>query len=172
MSSSDELIREAHRLIDAIEETAAENDGDISAYDAMLDDYLERASDKQHAILHYIHKMKNEEDYYRAKEVRLAKRRRSIQKHRAFLLERLMQMRKAAVELGADFAVMTSDYSVYLRKSATVVVTPDLDDVDVDYLVEQPPTVDKKKAMTALKAGEELAGLSLNYNESLNWRLF
>jgi hypothetical protein len=74
--------------------------------------------------------------------------------------------------LGEDFKVKTSEYSVNLRKSASVQVADDLGDVDVRYLVEQDPTVDKKKAMADLKAGKELAGLSIKYNESLQWRLF
>ena len=61
---------------------------------------------------------------------------------------------------------------MYLRDSVSLDVNENLDEVDVRFLVEQPPKVDKKKATDALKKGEELAGLSLQTNTSLQWRLF
>ena len=167
MSSSFDLMKEAGILVQAIEDAAVENDGDITEYDDMLEDYLERNEDKTLACLFVADSMKSEENRLRALEVKIAKRRRAISNRRAGILERT-----AAEELGEDFKVKTSEYSVHLRKSASVQVADDLGDVDVRYLVEQDPTVDKKKAMADLKAGKELAGLSIKYNESLQWRLF
>lgn len=172
MSSSFDLMKEAGILVQAIEDSAIENDGDITEYDDMLEDYLERNKDKTLACLFVADSMKSEENRLRALEVKIANRRRAISNRRAGILERVHGLRTAAVELGEDFKVKTSEYSVHLRKSESVQVADDLGDVDLDYLVEQPPTVDKKKAMADLKAGKELAGLSIKYNESLQWRLF
>ena len=172
MSSSFDLMKEAGILVQAIEDAAVENDGDITEDDDMLEDYLERNEDKTLACLFVADSMKSEENRLRALEVKIAKRRRAISNRRAGILERVHGLRTAAEELGEDFKVKTSEYSVHLRKSASVQVADDLGDVDVRYLVEQDPTVDKKKAMADLKAGKELAGLSIKYNESLQWRLF
>ena len=172
MSSSFDLMKEAGILVQAIEDSAIENDGDITEYDDMLEDYLERNKDKTLACLFVADSMKSEGNRLRALEVKIANRRRAISNRRAGILERVHGLRTAAVELCEDFKVKTSEYSVNLRKSASVQVADDLGDVDLDYLVEQPPTVDKKKAMADLKAGKELAGLSIKYNESLQWRLF
>ena len=172
MSSSFDLMKEAGILVQAIEDAAVENDGDITEYDDMLEDYLGRNEDKTLACLFVADSMKSEENRLRSLEVKIAKRRRAISNRRAEILERVHGLRPAAEELGEDFKVKTSEYSVHLRKSATVQVADDLGDVDVRYLVEQDPTVDKKKAMADLKAGKELAGLSIKYNESLQWRLF
>ena len=46
MSSSFDLMKEAGILVQAIEDAAVENDGDITEYDDMLEDYLERNEDK------------------------------------------------------------------------------------------------------------------------------
>jgi len=172
MSSSFDLMREAGILVQAIEDSAIENDGDITEYDDMLADYLDRSEDKTLSCLFLADSQKSEENRLRALEVKIATRRRAIGNRRAEVLDLVQGLRTAAEELGEDFKVKTSEYTVYLRKSAAVQVADDLGDVDVAYLNEQPPTVDKKKAMTDLKAGKELAGLSIKYNESLQWRLF
>ena len=168
MSSSYELIRESGLIVEAIEEEG----GDIGAFDALLEDYLGRVEDKTKACLYVARKMEAEEKDLRSLEVKIAKRRRAIQGKRARVLERVQDMRHAAEELGEDFKVKNAEYSVYLRESEVVDVDEDLSNVDVRFLIEQEPKVDKTKAKELLKKGEEIAGLTLKTNTSLQWRLF
>lgn len=168
MSSSYDLIRESGLIVQAIEEEG----GDIGAFDALLADYLGRVDDKVKACLHVARKMEAEEKDLRSLEVKIAKRRRAIQDRRAGVLQRVQDMRHAAEELGEDFKVKTTEYIVYLRRSQVVQVDEDLSKVDARFLVEQEPKVDKDKAKQLLKKGEDIAGLTLKTNTSLQWRLF
>ena len=168
MSTSYDLVREAALLVCAIEE----EHGDISPFESMLDDFLGRVDDKVKGCLYVARKLQAEEDDLRSLEVKLAKRRRAMQGERAKVLQKVHEMRLAAEELGEDFKVKTSEYSVYLRRSQVVHVDEDLSSVDVRFLVEQEPKVDKTKAKELLKKGEEIAGLTLKTNTSLQWRLF
>ena len=168
MSSNYDLIRESGLIVEAIEEEG----GDIGAFDALLTDYLGRVEDKVKACLYVARKMQAEENDMRSLEVKIAERRRAIQGRRAQVLERVQGMRHAAEELGEDFKVKNTEYSVYLRNSQVVEVDEDLSNVDVRFLVEQEPKVDKTKAKELLKKGEEIAGLTLKTNTSLQWRLF
>lgn len=168
MASSYELIRESGLIVEAIEEEG----GDVGAFDALLTDYLGRVDDKVKACLYVVRKMQAEENDMRSLEVKIAKRRRAIQGRRAQVLERVQDMRRAAEELGEDFKVKNAEYTVYMRKSVVVDVAESLDDVDVRFLVEQPPKVDKVAAKEELKKGNPILGLSLKQNESLQWRLF
>jgi len=163
-----DLIRESARLVCAIEE----EHGDMSPFEPMLDDLLDRVYDKVKACLYVAWKMEGEEKELRSLEVKIAKRRRAIQGKRARVLERVQDMRKAAEELGEDFKVKNSEYTVYLLNSQVVDVDEDLSNVDVRFLIEQEPKVDKTKAKELLKKGKEIAGLTLKTNTSLQWRLF
>jgi hypothetical protein len=163
-----DLIRESALLVCAIEE----ENGEMSPFEPMLDDLLARVNDKVKACLYVAWKMESEEKELRSLEVKIAKRRRAIQGERARVLERVQDMRHAAEELGEDFKVKNAEYSVYLRKSQAVDVDEDLSNVDVRFLIEQEPKVDKTKAKELLKKGEKIAGLTLKTNTSLQWRLF
>ena len=92
-----------------------------------------------------------------------------MQGERAKVLQKVHEMRLAAEELGEDFKVKNSEYSVYLRNSQVVDVDEDLSNVDVRFLIEQEPKVDKTKAKELLKKGEDIAGLTLKTNTSLQW---
>ena len=162
------MIREAGLIVEAIEEEA----GDIGAFDALLEDYLGRVDDKVKACLYVARKMEAEEKDLRSLEVKIATRRRAIQGKRAGVLQRVQDMRHAAEELGEDFKVKNAEYSVYLRNSQVVEVDKDLRKVDPRFLVEIEPKVNKAYALEKLKKGEEIAGLTLKTNTSLQWRLF
>lgn len=163
-----DLIRESALLVCAIEE----ENGDMSPFEPMLNDLLERVHDKVKACLYVAWKMEGEEQELRRLEVKIAKRRRAIQGKRARVLQRVQDMRHAAEELGEDFKVKNPEYTVYLRNSEVVDVDEDLSNVDVRFLIEQEPKVDKAKAKELLKKGEEIAGLTLKTTTSLQWRLF
>ena len=167
MSSSYELIRESGLIVQAIEEEG----GDIGAFDALMEDYLGRMDDKVKACLYVARQMEAEEKDMRSLEVKIAKRRRAIQGKRAGVLQRVQDMRHAAEELGEDFNVKNAEYSVSLRKSQVVCHNEDLRKVDERYLILE-WKVDKARAKERLKKGEEIAGLVLNTNTSLQWRLF
>ena len=169
MSSSYQLILESASLVTTIDE----NNGWVGPdLDDKLDELLEKFDDKVKACLYVARKMEEEEKDLRALEIKINKRRHAIKNQRERVESRVHDMRKAAEDLGQDFKVKNNEYTVYLRKSVSLDVNENLDEVDVRFLVEQPPKVDKKKATDALKKGEELAGLSLQTNTSLQWRLF
>lgn len=168
MSSSYELIRDSAILVCAIEDA----DGEVTEFDVMLDDLLRRVDDKVKGCLYVARKMEAEEKDLRSLEIKINNRRHAIKNQRARVESRVLDMRRSAEELGQDFKVKNSEYTVYLHNSVSLDVNANLDEVDVRFLVEQPPKVDKKKATDALKKGEELAGLSLKTNTSLQWRLF
>jgi hypothetical protein len=153
--------------------TIDENNGSIGPdLDDKLDELLEKFDDKVKACVFVADSMKSEENRLRALEIKINNRRHVIKNQRSRIESRVHDMRKAAEDLGQDFKVQNSEYTVYMHKSVSLNVADDLDVVDVRFLVEQPPKVDKKKATDALKKGEELAGLSLQTNTSLKWRLF
>lgn len=168
MSSSYDLIRESGLIVQAIEEEG----GDIGTFDALLEDYLGRVDDKVKACLYVVRKMEAEEKDLRSLEVKIAKRRRAIQGKRAGVLQRVQDLRLVAEALGENFKVKNAEYTVYQLHSQVVQVDEDLSNVDVRFLIEQEPKVDKAKAKELLKKGEEIAGLTLKTNTSLQWRLF
>jgi hypothetical protein len=169
MSSSYELILASASLVSTIDE----NNGWVGPdLDDELDKLLKKFDDKVKACLYVARKMESEENDLRSLEIKINKRRHAIKNQRERVVARVHDMRKAAEDLGEDFKVKNNEYSVYLRQSVSLRVDDDLDVVDVRFLVDQPPKVDKKKAKDALKKGEELAGLSLQTNTSLQWRLF
>lgn len=168
MSSSYDLIRESGLIVEAIEEEG----GDIGTFDALLEDYLGRVDDKVKACLYVVRKMEAEEKDLRSLEVKIAKRRRAIQGKRAGVLQRVQDLRLVAEGLGENFKVKNAEYTVYQLHSQVVQVDEDLSNVDVRFLIEQEPKVDKAKAKELLKKGEEIAGLTLKTNTSLQWRLF
>lgn len=168
MSSSYDLIRESGLIVEAIEEEG----GDIGTFDALLEDYLGRVDDKVKACLYVVRKMEAEEKDLRSLEVKIAKRRRAIQGKRAGVLQRVQDLRLVAEALGENFKVKNAEYTVYQLHSQVVQVDEDLSNVDVRFLIEQEPKVDKAKAKELLKKGEEIAGLTLKTNTSLQWRLF
>ena len=167
--TTSELIRSVSMLVAGIEEAEGEVTNDFeNALDVLIGDM----EDKVKGCLHVAHRMVAEEKHLRAMEVDIARRRRIISNQRAGVLERVIHLRRAAEELGEDFKVKNSEYTVYMRGSSSVEVAENLDDVDVRFLVEQPPKVDKAAALKELKKGEEIAGLSLKTNTSLQWSLF
>ena len=168
MSSSFSLMKEAGVLVAALDDA----DGDTGAFEDKMEALLQRFDDKVKACLYVARKMESEEKDLRSLEIKINNRRHAIKNKRARVESRVLDMRRSAEELGQDFKVKNSEYTVYLHNSVSLDVNENLDEVDVRFLVEQPPKVDKKKATDALKKGEELAGLSLQTNTSLQWRLF
>jgi hypothetical protein len=163
-----DLIREASLLLLAIEE----EHGEMSTFESRLDDLLARVDDKVKACLYIAWKAKGEEKELRSLEIKIENKRREVAAKRERALQRVRDMRHAAEELGEDFKVKNNEYTVYLRKSQAVEVDPDLANVDVRFLIEQEPTVNKSDARKLLKKGEKIAGLTLKTNTSLQWRLF
>ena len=73
-------------------------------------------------------------------------------------------------DLGEEPKVKAEWGSVSLRTTYETIVTASLRNVDVRYLVEQPPKVDKSAAKKAIQAGESVAGITLTENRKAVWR--
>jgi hypothetical protein len=90
-------------------------------------------------------------------ELRLVRFRDRYDKKRALA-------RWAMLEAGLD-KVLAADFSVGLRKGMERLEVRDESEIASDYFVEQPPKLDRKSLLDALKRGEKVGGAALVMSE-------
>ena len=167
MATTYELLTDAGKLLAAIEDA----DGEITEESiGLLEDFLAGSSDKLGAINAVIIKSKAEISAHKVYRDKHVNRIRSLTK----AIERVTNLGTGMLvtreELGEEPKVKAEWGSVSLRTTYVTTVAENLDDVDVRYLVEQPPKVDKAAAKKAIQAGELVAGITLTENRKAVWR--
>tara|TARA_R110001606_G_scaffold12378_2_gene54167 strand:+ start:7078 stop:7581 length:504 start_codon:yes stop_codon:yes gene_type:complete len=167
MPTTYELLTDAGKLLAAIEDC----DGELTE-DSIdeIDGFLIVADDKLGAIKAVITRFKSEIVLHKQWRDHHANRARSLAKTIDRLTHNGTGLLEAMVELGEEPKVKAEWGSVSLRTSYVTTVAENLEDVDVRYLVEQPPKVDKASAKKAIQAGEQVAGITLTENRKAVWR--
>ena len=111
--------------------------------------------------------LKASNERIRNEEKRLAQRRRVQQNNYDRMRETLLDQMKL-LELDR---VKTDKYTVSVRQNPVKVVVSDESNIPKDYFIEQRPKVDRKKLKEHLEStGEELDGVELTQDESLQIR--
>ena len=167
MSTTYELLTEAGKLLAAIEDC----DGELTEESIdEIDGFLIVADDKLGAIKAVITRFKSEIVLHKQWRDHHANRARSLAKTIDYLTSNGTGLLQAMEDLGEEPKVKAEWGSVSLRTTYVTTVAENLDDVDVRYLVEQPPKVDKASAKKAIQAGEEVAGITLTKHRKATWR--
>lgn len=167
MPTTYELLTDAAKLLSVIEDA----DGELTeeSIDEM-DGFLMVADDKLGAIKAVISKMKAETVLHKQWRDHHVGRIRSLTKAIDYLTGNGTGLLKAMEDLGEEPKVKADWGSVSLRTTYVTTVAENLDDVDVRYLVEQPPKVDRASAKKAIQSGESVAGITLTENRKAVWR--
>ena len=167
MPTTYELLTDAGKLLAAIEDC----DGELTE-DSIdeIDGFLIVADDKLGAIKAVITRFKSEIVLHKQWRDHHANRARSLAKTIDYLTGNGTGLLQAMEDLGEEPKVKAEWGSVSLRTSYVTTVAENLEDVDVRYLVEQPPKVDKASAKKAIEAGEQVAGITLTENRKAVWR--
>ena len=135
-----------------------------------IDQFLMVADDKLGAIKVVMTRFKAEEALHKQWRDHHANRARSLAKTIDYLTSNGTGLLQAMEDLGEEPKVKAEWGSVSLRTTYVTTVAENLDDVDVRYLLEQPPKVDKAAAKKAIQAGELVAGITLTENRKAVWR--
>lgn len=135
-----------------------------------IDQFLMVADDKLGAIKVVMTRFKAEEALHKQWRDHHANRARSLAKTIDYLTSNGTGLLQAMEDLGEEPKVKAEWGSVSLRTTYVTTVAENLDDVDVRYLLEQPPKVDKAGAKKAIQAGEQVAGITLTENRKAVWR--
>lgn len=166
MPSTYELLNDASRLLAAIEDC----DGELTEESIdEIDGFLMVAEDKLGAIKAVITKMKAEVSLHKEWRDHHVARIRSLTKAADYLGSCGTGLLLAREDLGEEPKVKAEWGSVSLR-TTYVTTIENINDVDVRYLVEQPPKVDKSAAKKAIQAGQEVAGITLTERRNAAWR--
>jgi hypothetical protein len=167
MSSTWELLQEAHRLMVDLES----DNGELSD-DAMtrIDSFLEGAGDKVGAIRHVIDRLSSEEDHHKKMRDRHRKRLGTLANAKDRLNGYAMQLLQAKEELGEEAKASGEWGRAWVLISQSIEVS-DPEKVPVQDLKEQPPKVDKTAAKKRMKeTNEAIPGFTLTTNQSVQWR--
>lgn len=113
--------------------------------------------DKIEGTLKVIKHIQYDVDAFKSEEERLAKRRKSYEKS----IERLKENIKNAMILTGLDKVKAGLFNVSLRNNPVTAHIYDESKLPKEYLVEQPPKIDKKAVNAALKNGLEVEGAVL-----------
>lgn len=105
----------------------------------------------------------------KTEEERLSARRATIENRIKYLKARLQY---AMLLVGKPkFKTELFSFNIQKNPAAVIIDTPDLDEIPAEYLIQQPPKVDKQRIKEDLKAGADLLGIAhLEQTESLRIR--
>ena len=167
MPTTYELLEDAGKLLALIEDA----DGELTENSLdEIDYFLNTSNDKLGAIKAVMTRFKSEITLHKQWRDHHANRARSLAKTIDHLKSSGTRLLQAMEDLGEEPKVKAEWGSVSLRTTYETIVTANLRNVDVRYLVEQPPKVDKSAAKKALQAGEQVAGIRLEKNRKAVWR--
>ncbi len=165
MSTLYELTATLRHLLDL----AQSGEVDQETIDATIES-MDLTSDIESKIDGYAYVMdelKTSNERIRNEEKRLAQRRRVQQNNYDRMRETLLDQMKL-LELDR---VKTDKYTVSVRQNPVKVVVSDESNIPKDFFIEQRPKVDSKKLKEHLEStGEELEGVELRQEESLQIR--
>jgi hypothetical protein len=167
MSSTWELLQEAHRLMVDLE---ADN-GELSeqALDR-IDSFVEGAVDKVGAIRHVIDRLSAEESFHKKMRDNHRRRLGTIANAKDRLNGYAIQLLQAKEELGEEAKASGEWGRAWVLISQSIEVT-DPSKVPIKYLKDQPPKVDKTAAKKRMKeTNEAIPGFTLTTNQSVQWR--
>jgi len=157
MPSLYELTNNYRQLVEFGEEMDAEMFGDTLS---SITDAIELKAEN---IAYVIRNLEADAAVIKEEEQRLAERRKAAENRvkglKTYLLEQL--------ESAGMKSVKTPLITVSVANNAPSVVVSDESTLPEQYLVPQPPKVDKKAISAALKAGEEVPGCSLVAGKSV-----
>lgn len=167
METTYNMLERVRKLLWLIEDA----DGDLTEESIdEIDGFLMVADDKLGAIKVVITRFKSEIVLHKQWRDHHANRAKSLAKTIDYLTGNGTGLLQAMEDLGEEPKVKAEWGSVSLRTSYVTTVAENLEDVDVRYLVEQPPKVDKASAKKAIQAGEQVAGITLTENRKAVWR--
>lgn len=148
-------------LLDKIEYEGESDEAILQAMEA-IDDVLEKKADSYAVV---IKKLDADVEMLKAEEARLSAKRRTIERHKAAMKENL----EYTMNLSGTKKFKTDYYAFSIQKNApSLDVAPDAVIPDQYYKVER--TLQRRELLNAIKAGEEIAGVSLKQTESLRIR--
>lgn len=150
-----------------VQDALYDPDFDQESAEAMLDDIEAALEDKAD---HYAMMIKSMEADAAAldEEIRRLCARRSTLGNRAGWLKERLQM---AMYATGKTKFKTPYFTFGIQKNpSSVVLDADLSDIPDNYLIPQPPKVDKKAIGAAIKAGEDISFAHLEQSEGLRIR--
>lgn len=161
------MLERVWKLLGLIEDANGDLTGD--SIDE-IDYFLSTTNDKLGAIKAVITRFKSEITLHKQWRDHHANRAKSLTKTIDYVTSNGTSLLQAMEDLGEEPKVKAEWGSVSLRTTYETTVTANLNNVDVRYLVEQPPKVDKAAAKKAIRAGEEVAGITVTKNRKAVWR--
>jgi len=155
-----EIANGIRSVLDAIDgELSDEN---CAALDALEMDFTTKAEN----VAKYIRGEEAEAVAYAAEAKRLSEK-AAARKNKAASMKLYLQQCMTALGISS---VKGELLKVSLQKNNPSVEIVNYEHIPVDYWVQAEPSIDKKKLLAALKAGEEVRGASLKQSESIRIR--
>ena len=161
-----ELTSDYIQLYDMLE-AGAETPEDEAAILAAIGETGQNLTDKAEAYARIIKNLSAEAEAFKAEEKRLSARRKACENG----VERLKaNMLLTMQTLGAD-KLKTSIGTWAVQKNPWSCEVTDLEKVPFEFLILQPPTVDKKAILAAFKeTGEIFDGVDIRQTEGVRFR--
>lgn len=131
-----------------------------------LDSITDAIDDKAENIAKVIKQLEADADTFRQEEVRLAKRRRTVDNN-VRNLKRYLQ--ESLEQVGTD-RVNGKLFTVSIQNNPPSVDILDESKIELDYFDEQPPKLDKKAVLESLKNGIEMEGARIKQTRSVRIR--
>ena len=131
-----------------------------------LDSITDAIDDKAENIAKVIKQLEADADTFRQEEVRLAKRRRTVDNN-VRNLKRYLQ--ESLEQVGTD-RVNGKLFTVSIQNNPSSVDILDESKIELDYFDEQPPKLDKKAVLESLKNGIEMEGARIKQTRSVRIR--
>lgn len=161
-----DMTAEALDLQSVILEAGGELTPEVEAALEALDALGETAEDKLAAYGRLVANMNADAEAYRAEEKRLAERRKAIENSVNALKKRVELFLRAA---GKD-KIKADVWTFSLQKSPPSVYVLDQGAIPEQYLVPQPPTIDRRAILDQLKAGASVPGCEIQQGTHLRIR--
>ena len=155
-----EIANEIESVLSAIDGELSEEN--CAALDALEMDFTTKAEN----VAKYIRGEEAEAAAYAAEAKRLSEK-ASARKHKAVSMKLYLQQCMTALGISS---VKGELLKVSLQKNNPSVEIVNDEYIPAEYWVQAEPSIDKKKLLAALKAGEEVRGASLKQSESIRIR--
>ena len=123
------------------------------------------AADKVESYCKIIKQLASDVEMFKTEAERLTYRKRTVEN----AVERMKNALLAYLQTTGQDKVKAGSFSVYTAKTKSVFIT-DEKAIPCKYLIEQPPTIDKKRIKAALDAGEEVGGAAIVINTGVRIR--
>lgn len=131
-----------------------------------LDSITDAIDDKAENIAKVIKQLEADADIFRQEEVRLAKRRRTVDNN----VRNLKRYLQESLEQVGTNRVNGKLFTVSIQNNPPSVDILDESKIELDYFDEQPPKLDKKAVLESLKNGIEMEGARIKQTRSVRIR--